>query len=167
MNLYSYSDAPQRAVTLSRKCPPSNTAFSVGAIVFDAQGVEVATGYSRETDPKSHAEEVALEKAGLSSRDVRGGTFVSSLEPCGRRLSGRPSCADLIIHAGIAHVVYILPEPAIFVERTGEEKLKAAGVEVVVMPELAKLVEQINAHLYKKREGNYSQPNSEYITPSW
>ena len=45
------------------QCPPSQTAFSVGAVVVAADGTELARGYSREGgDPVSHAEEAALAK---------------------------------------------------------------------------------------------------------
>jgi len=40
----------EAAIDLSRKCPPSASAFSVGAIVVDADGVEIARGFSRETE---------------------------------------------------------------------------------------------------------------------
>jgi pyrimidine deaminase RibD-like protein len=38
----------REAVALSRRCQPSRTAFSVGAIVVAVDGVEVARGFSRE-----------------------------------------------------------------------------------------------------------------------
>ena len=47
------------AIELSRRCPPSASAFSVGAIVVGADGVLLGQGYSRELDPANHAEEVA------------------------------------------------------------------------------------------------------------
>lgn len=52
----------ERAIELSRKCPPAEGAFSVGAIIVSADGEELATGYSRETDAHVHAEESALAK---------------------------------------------------------------------------------------------------------
>src|SRR5262249_41276 len=52
-----------QAIDLSRKCPVSEFAFSVGAILVSVTGEVLATGYSRETDPKDHAEEVALRRA--------------------------------------------------------------------------------------------------------
>ena len=138
-----YHEALLRAIELAQFCPPasssqggpSETAFSVGAILFDASGQEVATGYSRETDPISHAEEVAIMKARDDGTDIRGGTIVCSLEPCGRRLSRPLSCADLIISAGIKRVVYCAGEPAkFFKEPDGAVKLKAAGIEVLFYP---------------------------------
>ena len=38
----------RQAVALAWQCPPSATAFSVGAVVVAADGTELATGFSRE-----------------------------------------------------------------------------------------------------------------------
>ena len=53
----------RQAIELSRRCPPSDTAFSVGAVLVEAGGAVLATGFSRESDPHDHAEEAALAKA--------------------------------------------------------------------------------------------------------
>ncbi|MGH3244139.1 MAG: hypothetical protein ACRDNL_27430 [Spirillospora sp.] len=50
------------ACDLARLCPPSRTAFSVGAIIVSADGRELARAHSREHDPNDHAEEAALAK---------------------------------------------------------------------------------------------------------
>jgi diaminohydroxyphosphoribosylaminopyrimidine deaminase / 5-amino-6-(5-phosphoribosylamino)uracil reductase len=52
----------ERAIELSRRCPPSHTAFAVGAVLVARDGSVLATGYSRESDPHDHAEEAALAK---------------------------------------------------------------------------------------------------------
>jgi hypothetical protein len=51
------------AIELSRHCPPSATAFSVGAVLVGPDGTVLGYGYSREFDPADHAEEVALARA--------------------------------------------------------------------------------------------------------
>ena len=48
------------AIELSRLCPPSGSAFSVGAVVVSEDGEVLATGFSREQEDHDHAEEVAL-----------------------------------------------------------------------------------------------------------
>ena len=49
------------AVELAWLSPPSQTAYSVGAVIVGADGTEVSRGYSREGgDPIVHAEESAL-----------------------------------------------------------------------------------------------------------
>ncbi|MGH3736839.1 MAG: deaminase [Micromonosporaceae bacterium] len=131
------------AVELSRRCPPSATAFSVGAILV-AGGAELASGYSREDDPTEHAEEAALRKVAAVPD---GATLYSSLEPCGGRASRPLPCARLIVQAGIRRVVYALREPATFAAGGGDALLRQAGVEVVELPELAGAVREVNAHL--------------------
>lgn len=133
------------AVLLSRSCPPSTSAFSVGALVVDTEGAVLATGYSREDDPQVHAEERALGKLDAAvPADV---TMYSSLEPCSARASRPDSCASLIIAAGIGRVVFALREPATFVEGRGSDVLAAAGVTVVEVTQLADEVRGVNAHL--------------------
>jgi riboflavin-specific deaminase-like protein len=134
------------AVDLSRRCPPSATAFSVGAVVVAADGEVIAEGWSREGDPVVHAEESALAKAAGDPR-LREATIYSSLEPCSRRRSRPRTCAALIAEAGIRRVVFALREPAVFVDGRGAEELRAAGVRVVELPEFAELVRAVNAHL--------------------
>ena len=133
------------ACDLARRCPPSDTAFSVGAVVVDAQGRELARGHSRETDEKVHAEEAALAK--LAGRDLTGATVYSSLEPCARRLSRPKPCARLILERGIRRVVFAWREPVLFVEGDGVETLEAAGAEIVELPELAERAKEPNRHL--------------------
>lgn len=137
----------ERAVALSRSCPPSQTAFSVGAVLVAADGAELAAGYSRETEPTEHAEEAALRKLDPADPRLAGATMYSSLEPCSARASRPRPCAELIVAAGIRRVVYALREPALFVTGEGDELLRAAGVDVVEIADLADQVRKINAHL--------------------
>src|SRR6266704_2435311 len=121
------------AIGLSRRCPPSATAFSVGAILVAGDGGVIATGFSRERDPHDHAEEVALAKATSDSS----ATLYSSLEPCAARASRPRSCAELVIAAGLRRVVIAWLEPPVFVDGGGAGRLRAAGVTVIEIPELA------------------------------
>nr|MDT0659061.1 dCMP deaminase [Micromonospora sp. DSM 115978] len=136
-----------RAVELSRRCPPTVSAFSVGAVVVGADGLFLSEGYSRDIDPRIHAEESALVKLGTHrpAPELAGATIYSSLEPCSDRLSGSRTCTQMIISIGFRRVVYALREPPVFVDCRGVELLQAAGVEVVEMAELAPLVREINA----------------------
>jgi diaminohydroxyphosphoribosylaminopyrimidine deaminase / 5-amino-6-(5-phosphoribosylamino)uracil reductase len=135
----------RQAIELSRRCPPSGTAFSVGALLVDADGAVLATGYSRESDPHDHAEEAALAKVAGQPRP--GATIYSSLEPCLRRLSRPRSCCALIAAAGIARVVLAWREPPIFVPGGGTAWLEARGMLVTEVPELAAEARAVNAHL--------------------
>jgi diaminohydroxyphosphoribosylaminopyrimidine deaminase / 5-amino-6-(5-phosphoribosylamino)uracil reductase len=139
------------AIELAHLCPPSTTAFSVGAVIVDERGTELSRGFSRETG-RCHAEESALRKpaatAPAAASGLGGATLYSSLEPCVRRASGARACTDLIIAAGIGRVVIAWREPPIFVPRPGGVGgLEAAGVTVAELPDLAGRAAAMNAHL--------------------
>jgi diaminohydroxyphosphoribosylaminopyrimidine deaminase/5-amino-6-(5-phosphoribosylamino)uracil reductase len=138
------------AIDLSRLCPPSDSAFSVGAVVVGADGAVLAAGYSRETDPHDHAEEAALAKLAPGpgpGPGLAGATIYSSLEPCLRRLSRPRSCCELIVAAGITRAVLAWREPPIFVPGGGAAWLAGQGVTVTQIPELAEEARAVNAHL--------------------
>jgi diaminohydroxyphosphoribosylaminopyrimidine deaminase/5-amino-6-(5-phosphoribosylamino)uracil reductase len=136
----------EKAIDLSRSCPPSST-FLVGAVIVDEAGQLISTGYSRETDPHDHAEEVAISKLRPADPRLAAATIYSSLEPCSKRASRPRTCTELIFAAGIGRVVLAWREPSIFVDCEGVELLQAAGLEVVEYPDLADEVKQVNAHL--------------------
>ncbi|MEU6593850.1 dihydrofolate reductase family protein [Streptomyces sp. NPDC046881] len=137
------------ACELAAQCPPSQTAFSVGAVVVAADGTELARGFSREgTDPVVHAEEAALAKIDPADPRVAAATVYSSLEPCARRASRPAPCAELILRAGVRRVVTAWREPDTFVHAAdGTGVLVAGGAQVVVLPELEDLAKAPNAHL--------------------
>jgi pyrimidine deaminase RibD-like protein len=155
----------REAVELSKRCPPSDAAFSVGAILVGAggrggqpggdgregrgggDGRVIATGYSRQRDPHDHAEEVALTDAGAAAS---GSTIYTSLEPCLRRLSRPRSCAELIVAAGVRRVVLAWREPPVFVPGGGADWLRERGIEVTELPELAGAARSVNAHLLSR-----------------
>jgi riboflavin-specific deaminase-like protein len=170
------------AIELSRLCPPSATAFSVGAVIVGEDGQVLATGFSREQEDHDHAEEVALRKLtggkltggkltggkltggkltggkltggkltggklGSSDPRLRHATIYSSLVPCGARASRPLTCVQHIVAAGIPRVVFAWREPALFTAGEGAEQLRAAGVAVTEVPELADRAKAVNAHL--------------------
>ncbi len=138
----------QRAIDLSRLCPPVEKAYSVGAVIVAADGSEISCGYSRETDSHIHAEESALAKIDISDPRLKEATTYSTLEPCSERLSQRPTCVELIIATGIPRVVIAWREPALFVDDCiGVELLLAAGRTVVEIPDLAAAAQAANSHL--------------------
>jgi diaminohydroxyphosphoribosylaminopyrimidine deaminase / 5-amino-6-(5-phosphoribosylamino)uracil reductase len=135
----------RRAIELSRRCPPSQTAFAVGALVVADDGSVLATGYSREVNPYDHAEEAALAKLGLADPRLGGATLYSSLEPCAARASRPHPCAELIIEAGLRRVVIAWLEPPLFAAGGGAGVLRGAGVTVVEIPGLATEARAVNA----------------------
>ena len=137
------------ACELADRCPPSDTAFSVGAVVVAADGTELARGHSREGgDPVVHAEEAALAKVGPADPRLSGATVYSSLEPCARRASRPAPCARLILEAGVRRVVTAWREPDTFVaDADGSGLLAAHGATVVVVPEYESAAKAPNGHL--------------------
>ncbi|PSM39306.1 5-amino-6-(5-phosphoribosylamino)uracil reductase [Streptomyces dioscori] len=136
------------ACELAAECPPSETAFSVGAVVVAADGTELARGYSRESDPVSHAEEAALAKIAPDDPRLPAATVYSSLEPCARRASRPAPCARLILDAGVRRVVTAWREPDTFVAAAdGNGLLAAEGADVVVLPEHESAAKAPNRHL--------------------
>jgi 5-amino-6-(5-phosphoribosylamino)uracil reductase len=134
-----------QAIELSRRCPPSPSAFCVGAVVVAADGTVMATGYSRETSPRGHAEEAALAKIGPADSRLAGATLYSSLEPCRVRASQPTPCAGLIITAGLRRVVIAWLEPPVFAPGGGANLLREAGITVVQVPGLAAEARAVNA----------------------
>lgn len=97
----------------------------VGCVLTAADG----TTFEGATQPPGgpHAERVALDAAGEQSR---GATVHCTLEPCSH--TGRTGpCADALIEAGVARVVFALRDPDPQVSGQGADKLRAAGIEVV------------------------------------
>jgi 5-amino-6-(5-phosphoribosylamino)uracil reductase len=137
------------ACELAALCPPSGTAFSVGAVVVAADGTELARGHSREGgDPVVHAEEAALAKLDPADPRLAGATVYSSLEPCARRASRPAPCSELILRAGVRRVVTAWREPDTFVDAAdGSGVLVKAGAEVVVLPEYESQAKEPNRHL--------------------
>ena len=98
----------------------------VGALIVE-DGHIVAEGFHAK-DGAAHAEKAALAKLGRAPRE--GAILVVTMEPCSTE--GRTgACTDLIINAGIKHVVAGAIDPNPVHAGKGYDVLRAAGVEVV------------------------------------
>jgi len=136
-----------QAINLSRRCPPSQEAYSVGVIIVGADGCKISQGFSRESAPHIHAEEAALAKLKPDDPRLHTATVYSTLEPCSQRRSARTTCTQLLIASGVRRVVIAWREPNLFADCRGVELLTEAGVEVVEYRDLADEVRRVNAHL--------------------
>lgn len=120
----------------------------VGAVVLDAQGTPVGEGFHRRPGTP-HAEALALSEAGSRAR---GGTLYCTLEPCSHT-NLTPPCADAILEAGIARVVFAVYDPDPRVRGSGAERLLAGGVDVEAGVAEAEATEQIRDYLHHRRTG--------------
>lgn len=93
--------------------------YASGEPVIVARGITQAGG-------RPHAERMALDEAGPRAK---GATLYVTLEPCSHH--GRtPPCAEGVIHAGVARVVYALADPDPRVSGRGAALLRQAGLAV-------------------------------------
>ncbi len=98
---------------------------AVGCVVV-RDGVVIGQGATAEGG-RPHAEELALIQAGEAAR---GAVAYVTLEPCGARSSGAPSCAERLARAGVSRVVIACPDPSPLASGRGADRLKAEGVTV-------------------------------------
>jgi diaminohydroxyphosphoribosylaminopyrimidine deaminase/5-amino-6-(5-phosphoribosylamino)uracil reductase len=76
---------------------------------------------------RPHAEAMALAEAGDKAR---GGTAYVTLEPCCHQSERGPTCADLLVQAGVTRVISALRDPNPVVDGGGFERLRAPGIDV-------------------------------------
>ena len=120
------ADAMRRAFELARHGPSRGVNPQVGCVLLDESGTVLAEGWHRGAGT-AHAETDALSH--LPPGAARGATAVVTLEPCNH--TGRTGpCAQALIDAGIGRVVYSVDDPGEH-SRSGADRLRAAGIEVV------------------------------------
>ncbi|MFP5023501.1 deaminase [Pseudonocardia phyllosphaerae] len=142
----------RQTIELAKQCPPSSTAFAVGSVIVDEHGELLSTGFSRETGPTEHAEEVALTR--LGNQPPTGVTLYSSLEPCSQRASKPRCCTELIIEAGIRRVVFAWREPDHFVSNAESvHMMRGHGLDVVEIPDLAEAARAVNNDVLSELPG--------------
>ena len=100
---------------------------AVGAVILNTDNQVVGEGYHAKAG-EAHAEVRALQAAGAAAQ---GGTIYVTLEPCSH-YGKTPPCADALIKAGLKKVVVATLDPNPLVAGKGIEKLKQAGIEVIV-----------------------------------
>ena len=97
---------------------------TVGAVVV-REGVVVGEGYHQQAGGP-HAEIFALQAAG---EKAQGATVYITLEPCAH-YGKTPPCAEALVQAGVARVVFASFDPNPLVAGKGREILLQAGITV-------------------------------------
>lgn len=99
----------------------------VGAVVVDAAGRHLVTGFHRGAGT-AHAEADAIAQATAAGLDLHGATMLVTLEPC-NHVGRTGPCAQAIIEAGITDVIYAVDDPH-DPAAGGATTLRQAGVKV-------------------------------------
>lgn len=111
---------------------------AVGALLV-RDGIVVGRGFHTWSGV-DHAEVIALREAGDAAR---GATLYVTLEPCAHQ-GRRGPCADALIEAGVGKVVTAMQDPNPLVNGKGLERLRRAGVEILVDSQYMADAEQLN-----------------------
>lgn len=98
---------------------------SVGCVIVK-DGIVVGRGWTQ-VGGRPHAEAIALEQAGSKAN---GSTAYVTLEPCAHQSERGPSCANLLVEAGVAQVIAATTDPDSRTAGKGFVTLQAAGIEV-------------------------------------
>ena len=132
----------------------------VGAVIVAPGGRIIGEGYHKRCG-EGHAEVNAF--ASVRAEDetlLRESTIYVSLEPCSH-YGKTPPCADLIVSKGVGRVVCGCVDPFAKVQGRGIERMRAAGIEVVVGV-MERACREIN-----KRFFTYTTLQRPYITLKW
>lgn len=129
----------------------SNPNPRVGCVITGPDDHLIGQGHTQQAGGP-HAEVMALRDAQARGASVVGATAYVTLEPCSHH--GRtPPCCDALIAAGIAKVVVATTDPNPLVAGRGLERLRAAGIEVELLPpdsEVARASRELNIGFFSR-----------------
>ena len=129
----------------------SNPNPRVGCVIVDGNAQLIGQGHTQRAGGP-HAEVMALRDAQSRGASVVGATAYVTLEPCSHH--GRtPPCCDALIAAGVAKVVVATSDPNPLVAGRGVERLRAAGIEVELLPsdsEAARASRELNIGFFSR-----------------
>lgn len=117
-------------------CPPNP---AVGCTLW-RDGALIGAGHTQETGGP-HAEVMAMRDAVAKGHALTGATAFVTLEPCAH-FGRTPPCADALVNAGVARVVVALQDPNPLVAGQGVARLRAAGIQVDILPQEHALAQQ-------------------------
>ncbi len=123
----------------------------VGCVVGHEDGRVLGQGSTQQAGGP-HAEVMALREARAAGHSLRGATAWVTLEPCSH-FGRTPPCCDALLEAGIARVVVAVGDPFADVNGSGLQRLREAGVEVVVCDgEPADEARELNIGFFSRHE---------------
>ena len=116
----------QKALFIS----PPNPA--VGCVLVSVTGSILGQGHTQQAGGP-HAEVMAMREAAALGHSVEGATVYVTLEPCSH-FGRTPPCCNALIDAKVGKVVVAVLDPNPLVAGKGVQLLRAAGIEVEVLP---------------------------------
>ncbi|MBU1465431.1 MAG: bifunctional diaminohydroxyphosphoribosylaminopyrimidine deaminase/5-amino-6-(5-phosphoribosylamino)uracil reductase RibD, partial [Gammaproteobacteria bacterium] len=148
MTVYNHEYWMAKAIQLAKKGRyTTHPNPRVGCVLVKDQQI-IGQGFHVKAG-EGHAEVNALADA---KQDAVGATAYVTLEPCSHQ-GKTPPCADALIKAGVARVVYGMQDPNPEVSGNGLVKIKKAGIEIIG-PVLESDCEALNPGFIKRmREG--------------
>ncbi|MGF1479063.1 MAG: bifunctional diaminohydroxyphosphoribosylaminopyrimidine deaminase/5-amino-6-(5-phosphoribosylamino)uracil reductase RibD [Cyanophyceae cyanobacterium] len=117
----------QRCLQLARRALGQTSPNPLVGAVIVRDGEIVGEGFHPGAG-QPHAEVFALREAGEQAKEA---TAYVSLEPC-NHFGRTPPCSEALVAAGVAKVVVGMVDPDPRVSGGGIERLRSAGIEVVV-----------------------------------
>lgn len=148
-------EAMRRALSLAAG-GPRGVNPQVGAVILAPNGAVLAEGAHMGAG-SHHAEVSALSQ--IAPGRARGATVVVTLEPCNH--TGRTGpCTEALIEAGVARVVYAIPDPN-EVSSGGAKRLRRAGIQVVRGPYRDRATELLQSWLTVQELGR------PHVTVKW
>jgi pyrimidine deaminase RibD-like protein len=164
----------RQALSEAEKSPPKPTNFRVGCVIVSYENpsapVVLSTGYTLELPGNTHAEQSALLKLAATNSSDEAGlpdiltpelnvTLYTTLEPCGRRLSGNLPCVRRIIdtrrkseQGGVRKVIFGAKEPGTFVQDSQScHLLTEAGIDWEYLPALESEILQVAMEGHDKK----------------
>ena len=101
---------------------------NVGCVIVSANGRVIGRGGTA-AGGRPHAEAIALDQA---SRRAKDSNVYVTLEPCAHQSPRGPACTELLLAAKPARVVVALKDPDPRTSGRGINRLRRAGIEVVL-----------------------------------
>jgi diaminohydroxyphosphoribosylaminopyrimidine deaminase / 5-amino-6-(5-phosphoribosylamino)uracil reductase len=121
---------------------------NVGCVIVKSDRV-VGRGWTQ-AGGRPHAEAMALAEA---AERARGATIYTTLEPCAHDSDRGPACSDLLVSAGVAQVVAAAQDPDLRTDGRGFERLRNAGIGVLVGIEEAQAMRSFAGFASRRRLG--------------